>query len=350
MGVVVIVLFMFISVLCFLEERLSEKNKKLLYVIIAAILVLLAGFREVGIDPDSENYEYAFHHYYDDRLTTAIEYSYFIISAILSTMFSDVHALFLVYAIGGVVLKFIAFRKLSELWFAPVLVYISFFYELHECTQIRTGVMSGLFMLAIPYLAERQRIKALLPILLGVFFHMSALILLPFLFLGNDKLSKKQMLFWIISIPCAYLVYISGTNILVNIPIAYVENKLTNYQGNADVIDVSVIVFSPLHFFTVLIFLYLMFFQETIIKYNKYFPIMMKIFALGLFVYVAFAFLPVLSQRLSYLFRIVTIILFMNVYYTIRQKWIGMLLVVFISFVYLNYALPYISAHLLWQG
>lgn len=47
---------------------------------------------------------------------------------------------------------------------------------------------------------------------------------------------------------------------------------------------------------------------------------MMKIFALGLFVYVAFAFLPVLSQRLSYLFRIVTIILFMNVYYTIRQN------------------------------
>ena len=77
---------------------------------------------------------------------------------------------------------------------------------------------------------------------------------------------------------------------------------------------------------------------------------MMKIFALSLFSYVAFAFLPVFSQRVSYLLRIVTIILFCNIYYTIRPKWVGMAVVILIAFIYLNYNLPYIGYHLLWGG
>lgn len=350
MGIAIVIIFVFTATLCFLEGRLSDRDKKILYVLLGFVLVLLAGFREVGVDPDSDNYEHAFHNCYDARLWGAMEFSYFLISMFLSTFSSDVHVVFLFYAFFGVVLKFIAFRKLSEFWFLPVMVYLSFFYEVHECVQIRTGIMSGLFMLSIPYMAEKKRFKALILVTLGAFFHISALVLIPFVFLSNREMSKKQMLFWIGIIPCSYVINLVGANLLVNIPIAYIENKLTNYQETADVIDVGVNVYSPLQLFTTLLFLYLMYFQETILKYNKYFPLMMKIFALSLFAYVAFAFLPVLSQRISYLFRIMTIILFTNIYYTIRPKWVGMLVVCFIAFIYLNYALPYIGFHLLWQG
>lgn len=350
MGIAIVIIFILTAALAFLEANLSERDKKAVFWFIAIVLVLLAGFREIGIDPDSSNYEYAFHHYYDDRLAGAMEYSYMLISQLLSFFTSDAHSILLVYALGGLVLKFVAFRKLSEFYFAPVLVYLSFFYELHECTQIRTGVMSGLFMLAVPYMAEKQRIKAILLIALGCFFHTSALALVPFLFLSNKELTKKQMLFWIGIIPCAYVIYVMGSNLLVNIPIPYIENKLTNYEGNAETLDVGVNVFSPLQLFTTMLFLYLLYFQDTIKEHNKYYPLMMKIFSLSLFAYVAFAFLPVLSQRVSYLYRIVTIILFTNIYYTIRPKWMGLLVVVMISFLYLNYALPYISFYLLWGG
>lgn len=170
LGIAIVTIFIFTALFCLLEDRLPLNDKRILYVLIAIILVLLAGFREVGIDPDSDNYEYAYLHYADNRLQTAIEPSYLMISAILNLFTSDVHAIFLFYAFLGVGLKFFAFRKLSEFWFVPVMVYLSFFYELHECTQIRTGIMSGLFLLAIPYLAEKKRIPALIYIALGAFF------------------------------------------------------------------------------------------------------------------------------------------------------------------------------------
>lgn len=350
MGIAIVIMFVLAATMAFLEDRLVEKDKKVVYWTMAAVLVLLAGFREIGIDPDSVNYEYAYHHYDDDRLSTAMESSYFVIAEFLNFFTSDAHAILLFYAFFGLVLKFIAFRRLSEFWFAPVVVYLSFFYELHECTQIRTAIMSGLFMLAIPCIAVKQRLKALLLIALGCVFHISALVLLPFLFLSNKELTRKQQMFWLAIIPCAYVIYVMGSALLVNIPIPYIENKLTSYQDNVNTLDVAVNVFSPLQMFTTMLFVYLLYFQDTIIKHNRYYPLMMKIFSLSLFAYVAFAFLPVLSQRVSYLFRIVTIILFTNIYYTIRPKWMGMLVVVLISFIYLNYALPYISFYLLWGG
>lgn len=69
---------------------------------------------------------------------------------------------------------------------------------------------------------------------------------------------------------------------------------------------------------------------------------MMKIFALSISAFAAFAFLPVLANRISYLLRIVTIILFGNIYYTIRPKWVGLLAVVFVSMIYMIYTLSYI--------
>lgn len=342
MVVAIIIIFMLTAVLCFLEERLSERDKKIIYVLIATVLVLLAGFREVGVDPDSDNYEYAYFHYDDENLWGSMEMSFFFVASILNVFVSDVHAIFLFYALLGVMLKFIAFRKLSELWFVPVLVYLSFIYELHEITQIRTGVMSGLFLLAIPFIGERKRIKAMLLIALGTVFHISALALIPFLFLSNKDMSIRNRMFWIMVIPCSYVLYFMGSNLLVNIPIAYVENKITNYEKNADIVEASLNVFSPLHLFTSFLYLYLMYFYDTIKSHNKYLPLMMKIFTLSIASFVAFAFLPVMANRLSYLFRIVTIILFGNIYYTIKPRWVGLLVVVMISIVYMVYIYSYI--------
>ena len=63
----------------------------------------------------------------------------------------------------------------------------------------------------------------------------------------------------------------------------------------------SLNVFSPLHLFTIMLFLYLMYFYETIKEHNRYFPLMMKIFAISIFSFTAFAFLPVLANRLLHL-------------------------------------------------
>lgn len=186
MGYIITIIFIIVSLLCFLEHRVSNEHKSILYWGLAFILILIAGFREVGIDPDSYNYEYAYLHYDNPRLEDAMEPSYFAIAAFLICL-QKCTCHFLFYAAIGLILKFIAFKKFSELWFPPVVMYLSFIYELHECVQIRTAIMSGLFMIAILYIAESQRVKATILILIGTVFHMSALILLPLVFLSNKK-------------------------------------------------------------------------------------------------------------------------------------------------------------------
>lgn len=100
MGVIILTLFGIAITLALLEDNLEEASKKRAYWIFCGILVLVAGLREVGIDPDSINYEYAFIHYDDEELSTAIEYSYFIISQILSSIVDDVHILFCSMPLG----------------------------------------------------------------------------------------------------------------------------------------------------------------------------------------------------------------------------------------------------------
>ena len=343
MGAIIFIIFAIVVSLSFLENSLKESTKRNAYWFFAVVLVLVAGLREVGVDPDSVNYEYAFHHYDDDRISGAIEYSYVLISEILSRLTNDVHIIFVFYAFFGVMLKFKAFRKyLPDMWFLPVVLYLSFIYELHEVTQIRTGIMSGLFLLAIQPMADRQWIKSLLLIGLGMFFHISAIALIPLVFLSNKEMSLKTRMFWTAVIPASYVFYFLGSILLVNIPIPYIENKLENYEKTSETMESSLNVFSPLHLFTIMLFLYLMYFYETIKEHNRYFPLMMKIFAISIFSFTAFAFLPVLANRLSYLFRIVTIVLFCNIYYTIRPKWVAMLVVVLIALVYMAYTFSYI--------
>ena len=343
MGIIILVLFLLAVTLALIEDRLEDSSKKRAYWIMASVLILVAGLREVGIDPDSINYEYAFVHYDDENLSGAIEYSYFLISEILSKIVNDVHILFLFYAFWGVLLKFKAFRIYSpDLWFLPLVVYLSFIFELHEMTQIRTGVMSGLFLLAIQPIAERKWLKALVLIGIGTFFHISALMLIPLIFLSNKDMSVKRRLMWMAVIPCAYVMYVIGSNLLVNIPIPYIENKLENYENNAGTMEASLNVFSPMQLFTIMVYAYLMYFYDTIKEHNKYFTLMMKIFTLSISAFAAFAFLPVLANRVSYLLRIVTIILFGNIYYTVRPRWVGLLLVVFVAMVYMTYTLSYI--------
>ena len=58
--------------------------------------------------------------------------------------------------------------------------------------------------------------------------------------------------------------------------------------------------------------------------------------------FTAFAFLPVLANRVSYLLRIVTIILFGNIYYTILPKRAGIVAVLLVAAVYMVYTYSYI--------
>ncbi len=351
MAYIIIFLFFITALLAFFEDRLPKVMSLTTYIMIGIVLILVAGLREIGIDADSVQYQSTYINYYNERVASNTDVSYIWLSALFNNFSSDVHVLFLFYAFWGVTLKFIAFRKLTDYVFLAVLFYLGFYFELHEVTQIRTGLMSGIFLLTIIPIAEKRRLLATALLLLGAFFHLSALALLPLLFFSNKKLSQKWKIVLAISIPFSYVVYYVGGSIIMNVDLPYIGNKLALYQmaTATGLTNVTINVRSPFHLLTIFVFYYLLYFSDTITKRNKYFPLMMKIFAIGLCSYTVFGFLPVLSQRISYLFRIITIILFTNICYSIRPRWIAVIICMIIGLLYLNWGLHYINFSLLWE-
>ncbi len=353
MGITILITFGFVTLLALLEEYLHE-YRRVIYLVLTIFLILLAGGRKVGIDPDSINYEQSYLHYDDINALKMVEYSFVLLSEIFNHFTHDVHILFLFYAIIGVGIKMYAFTKLSKRWFLPVMVYLSYYYTMHDCMQMRTGILSAMLLMALYEIGQKRKWRALAFIVIGSVFHMSGLIALPLLFLSNHQITKRQTYAWIALVVTGYLIFLSGFSFNVGgVNVPYISSKIGSYQaatesGRGDAFA-SVNVFSPLRLFILLLFLYLSFFRQTIILHYTCFPILFKVFALGIFSYTAFAFFPVIAQRFAMLFEIVTTILYAGIFYTIKPRWASLSILSLVCLLLMNYSLCNLGLILFWK-
>lgn len=342
MGYILLSVLLITIILCYLEDYI-KRYRSFLYILMGFVMVLIAGLREIGLDPDSENYEYSFQHYYQSSEMGMVEPSFTLISAVLNVFTDNVHLLFLVYAFLGVTIKLYAFKKNLQCIFVPLMLYISFYFVLHEMTQIRAGVVSALFLLAVYYIAKKEKRKALLLIIVGSFFHYSSLALLPILMFGNKNFNRKENIMIALLIPLSYLIYFGGISMLLNTDIPLIGNKLAIYQQAMEKgkMTVNINVFDPVHLVSVMLFYYTLYFRKTITAFNENYNVVIKIVALGLFLHTSLAFLPVLALRISQLYCIINIFLFSGIVYTFKQKWMGITILVLLSIFQMYLALPH---------
>ena len=342
MGYILLSVLLITIILCYMEDYI-KRCRFFLYILMGFVMVLIAGLREIGLDPDSENYEYSFQHYYQSSEMGMVEPSFTLISAILNVFTDNVHLLFLVYALLGVTIKLYAFKKNLQCIFVPLMLYISFYFVLHEMTQIRAGVVSALFLLAVYHIAKKEKRKALLLIIVGSFFHYSSLALLPTLMFGNKDFNRKENILISLLIPLSYLIYFGGISMLLNTDIPLIGNKLAIYQQAMEKgkMTVNINVFDPVHLVSVMLFYYTLYFRKTITAFNENYNVVIKIVALGLFLHTSLAFLPVLALRISQLYCIVNIFLFSGIVYTFKQKWMGITILVLLSIFQMYLALPH---------
>ena len=138
----------FLTFIASLFEERTKRYNKAIYISIGVILFLCAGFKEIGFENDSENYEFFYNHYDDPYVQMAVEYSYLFLSQLFNSFTDAAHIMFILYSGAGILLKMTAIKRLSELWFLPLLVYMGNYYILHDMTQIRACVVSDIFMMA----------------------------------------------------------------------------------------------------------------------------------------------------------------------------------------------------------
>lgn len=327
---ILIIILLSTCLLALFEERLG-KIRWYVYASLGILLIVLTATRPLGMDNDAENYEQYFLHYDDPINEMLVEYSFRLASKWLYHLFGDVHSIFLLYAILGISIKFVAIKKLTPLVLLAVVIYMGNYFILHEFTQIRAGVASSIMLFTIKPLGDGRRWHALGLMLIAIFFHYSSLLMLPLLFLTNQDMKGQQRAIWALLVPAGYAIYMLQISITA-LPIPYIGDKLEIYQelkdkGFFDDINVFNLVFL-VH---IVIYLYLLYMFDIIKEHNPYFPIMIKMMGLSIFSFVTLSALPVLAFRISEIYGIVEIILFTNIYYTVKPGWLSKCIVMTIG-------------------
>lgn len=312
-----IVIFFIISFCAFFSAKYKDSSKRL-YWFICFVLCMFAALRPIGIDQDSVGYQ----GYYElnDLIWLVAEPSYGVISRICQWLFNDFRAVLIVYAFAGVFLKFKAITRLTNLIWPTVLIYYSTYFLLHEFTQIRAGIASGIFLMAIPLITEKKWVKYLFVVLICILFHYSSAILIFLFLLGNKPLNKKWTTILSLLIPFGIVLHYIGFTPDISIANEVAKTKIETYQTDAETKTVALNVFNMVYMVKYLIFYVLLAFHKRITPHSRYFPLLLKIFGISLFSYLALSSNTIFAMRISEMYGVVEIILIPFLVYTLRSS------------------------------
>lgn len=326
-------IFAILVFLAFFEEYLG-RYKWFAYLLLGVVLIMYAGFRPVGFDRDSPNYEEMFMHPDSRESLISVEPLFLWICKIGSSIMYDVRIVLVIFAIIGVTVKMYAIKRLTPLFFLPLVIYFGNFYYLHEITQIRAGVAAAVFLLSVSFLAKGKRLHAFLLIVLACMFHYSALSLLPLLLLNNKPMGKRTKIVLAAIVPACFVLYFLNLDLLTTVPIPYVTDKVESYKLASEFgkVDRNSIL-NPFPLIKMAVFLYFLYFADTIAKYVPSIHILIKILGCSLLVYFAFSSVAIFSMRVSELYGIVELVTYPCIVYTIRPKFVGKLLVCIIAII-----------------
>lgn len=341
---IITIISLYILLIVIILFPFSEKKENILYSLFGITLFCIAAFRNGDNVRDYSVYKTMYEQVYlGDNIT--IEITFYWISKLCYTLFhNQIIFLFIIYAFIGVLLKLIAIRQLTSLFFLSLIIYLCNFFILHEMTQMRVGVAAGCLLLSIKPIKDRNWKQFLILSCIGFLFHYSALIILPLWFLSN-KYCSKWMLFLI---PTAYIIYFTKYNLMELIypfiPIKNIQSKIEGYQELqiiGDSVWNEINVFNMVFVGKIIIFYFLLFNRKAIQKHNKYFPIMMKIFCISLFIFPTFATIPVIAFRISELYGIIEIILIPLLVYAFKPPIISKSIILVIATILLYASIFY---------
>jgi hypothetical protein len=268
-----------------------------------------------------------------------------LVPSILKTYLSVKHYslyAFILFAFLGVTIKFIAISRLVHFFFLAIFVYFCYFYLVHEMTQIRQGIASGVLLLIIPFAFNRQYFKCLFYILIASLFHYSSLFLCLIFFLNKTK--QKQKLYAIILLTTFLLAFVDTSVVMTVLRLDFGPFS-TKTQAAVNLIEAGLFtdinklnIFFLLNFFSSAILLY---YSELISQKNPYAVLIIKIQIIGLLLFQVFSATPSIAFRINDLLGIVSIISFTFYIYIFNNKWVGFTVTIMLSIIFLFICLFY---------
>ena len=299
-----------------------NQMEMLVYVVFVVIAVMLVGFRTPGVDADSLQYVGVYYTMGSDK-SELMEPSFALICSI-AKFFDDVQVLFLVYALLAIPLKAYSIFRLSHFKMLSLMIWVAHFFLLQDMTQIRVAVATAIFLYALFDLIEGKKKKYLLLCLVAVFFHYSALVLLPLAFLGVKKMNVLWRVF-LIAVPLVfYAMYFKGVNLVQLLPLGAFQEKVDAYENLRDkgLAGDEINIFNMLAMFRLLVYYTLLFMYDVVYERCKEVTLYLKIYCVSICCYVGLSFLPALAIRGSEVFAVIDVVAIPCMVYLVKPSWL----------------------------
>lgn len=276
---------------------------------ICGILVLIATFRSEDM-PDWISYWLFWNSLDGERF----EIGFTFLADFVKKVSSNFYLFLFCCAALSVSLKILAIYRMTPQVLGTLVVYLGHTFILHDMIQIRCGIASGFFLLAIYSKVNRNLVKFLTFSFLAFLFHYSAIIIFPLWLLSSTRPHKKLYLVLI------FLCYLFGTsfpiaNFIQVIPIEGIQNLWKMYEHT---LGDEMSIFGIMQLSRLVICIFLFCFVDKIYIQNKYAIFLLKIYALSIMSFVLLSGVPTMAQRISEFYQVVEILLIPMIVYTIK--------------------------------
>ena len=337
MLIALILLFLTCMTASFYEERLLQRDKVVIYLLLGVVMILIAGFRETGVTPDSEAYESMYYSGGKSLTDKLVEPTFIFFRDFLQSFDLGINALFFVYAILSVPLRLTAIWKISNMPLLTLSIYISYYYQLHDVVQMRCAVASALFLLALYYRLEHKNYYSLLCIVCGWLFHYSAIAGLIIFLIDNKPMKQWHSVILYLIVPLGIIFSFSGWDIGQFIPTELGGDKLQMYRelkdkGIEGELEGIPFYKDPAILLNICLFYGCIVYRQLLSESNKYFPMLLKIMGVAFICKFTLGNLSsVLASRLFEYFDVVSIFLWTMAVYAFYPVIVGKAIVSFAS-------------------
>ncbi len=313
--IVYVAFFVFIMILA-IDYEFNRKLNTGLLTLTALLLSLLAGLRHPDIERDYSSYLYGFEMIWMDRnpLHLAIyEPGFFLIVYAVRSVFSADYGMviMLVYAFSSVFIKSFSIRSLAVNPFLVLLFYYSHFFFLHEMTQIRVGLATAIFLMALHFYLRKDRLSFILLVLVATLFHYSAILYLGVLLLRTDRLHRYAYAAILGAAVILAFVKLPLMGYLTGIESNEFSTKLENYTVAAELAVEKVNVLNAVTIINVLCSLYLLIaVADGGFEKDHHLTLFLKCNIISVFLLAFFSAIPSVAFRVSDLYAVLSMFIF----------------------------------------
>lgn len=320
-GLLYLILFLLIVVAFFEDEKLREN--RWIVISFAVILTVCVAFRPEGVDKDYLSY---LGYYYNptSSMASLTEPSFLLICSV-ARFFNQPIFIFIIYALLAIPLKVYAITRISPFWFMSFLVWFTHLCMIQEMTQIRVAVASAIYLYSIPFLIDGKKLLFAICVLVAIFFHYSAMFLLPICLLGNKSLTKKWKIL-LIALPIIFYAFpVLSIELLYLIPVPFIQEKIVVYEEIRDFggMWAEINIYNIMALGRLFTYYMLLWKYDFIEQKFHYLPLLLKIFCYSICIYAGMSFLPVISVRAQELIGVIDFIAIPLLAMVVRPHWLG---------------------------